>query len=147
VLLRSELAAVVIGPAHLILMFWLGGAVCFAAFMFIFAKFDPEGFDRLEVEPHVVVLATAVWPYALMRAFQMIQQETQWRERRRVHAPRIQPPPPPQPCATCLGHMKVWNDEHAKLMQEHRPPEICAECLERFEAWRDKHDVPGVRCE
>lgn len=146
-----------IGPAHLVMMLWLGGAVCFASFMFIFAKFDPEGFAKLDVAPAMVVIATALWPYALVKAFQMIQQESQWRERRRVRFP--EPPVdepqgspkllilkepglvPPTPCSSCTAAHLKFEEETIALYQ--RQPKMCPSCQAGWDAWVKENAADG----
>lgn len=136
-----------IGPFHLVLMFWFGGAVCFAGALLIGMVTHPERFEELGLTLPQMVVFTLVWPVALIQGYRMAQQEAHWNERRRVHQAREDPPPPPEPCTECFANMQSWDEAHAEFMREHPPQRICAECLKGFEEWREKHDVPVVECD
>jgi len=134
----------VIGPAHLFLMLWLGGAVCFASFILLFARFAPDDFEETGMTLPMIVVATMVWPYALLRAFQMIQQEAQWKERRRVRFPQPNPahngvlasdfpPSTPELCARCQAEHENVNRQVNELIKSLPPP--CDDCTKKFSDW------------
>lgn len=135
-----------IGPFHLLLMLWLGGAVCFASFMHLFARHAPEEFGETGLTLPAMVIATLVWPFALIRAAQMVQQEMQWKERRRVRFPPASSPGSqpnvlvigdeievPELCAPCAREREQMNQKISDVIKT--TPAPCDECQQRFANW------------
>lgn len=150
-----------IGPLHLVLMFWLGGAVCFAAVIVVTSIISPEKVEELGLTLAQLVIGTFLWPLALVQAYRFGVQDRAWRERRRVRMP--DPPPTPMvldltasgkpealvlrdpdavlpvPCESCARARMEWEARMQELYQEQ--PELCAPCKREWKEWVSRHAV------
>lgn len=141
--------------AHLLLMFWLGGAVCLMGGLFVAAVMQAEKFEELELTVVQLFLMVVVWPVTLVQGYRFAQQDRQWRERRRV---RIPDPPPtpmaldfdesgtpralvlrdldailPTPCESCVRARAEWDARNDELYKNQ--PKLCAPCMRDWKEW------------